>query len=1100
MRIRLKGIGVVIENTPDFYTSSPITLLPRVPVMLSGAMLRENFKYENLTAQGVDLEALYAGASLPSGFYQWEITAFLADQRQVSNVGMAMMTVFKNNPPQITFPQNNAVLMNTGFQSINFTWMPRHRYSTNAAAGTVYTFKIYEIPNEEGEETDPNIIANSGVLPLFSTQSFGTNYNYKPSDPLLVPGRRYVIQVQAADINGQDEFENNGLSEASTFSFGNPSEAPAMKLCKKPSNFLAEKLDEQSVQLTWQETNSEAPIDYLVSYRTENEGVWTERIVQEQSLTLIQLAPAKYQFKVSARCTYDNKSAFTTPESLELSKPEAEKETPEAEPQDTYVNTDEPVTPPTVYEPETEPEPAIDPLNTPLRIILDPSENPSLPDTLKLPKGYENLGSLPVLGDKPTAEQLKEALKTKKPDCSALLANYQCGQNDIPSVPSGDIIQPNVGDEIAINSIAFEIVDLDGSGNGRGIVKVPMFNNAKFGVKFENIKVAKGGCVVSGQAILSDVDVALLSEEQRNKLAEAYEAFNKVLDVVDKYAEEISETYNSVADFVQKTKEKISNYVGGAKDAIKMKKAFKAAETYTKELLKNPNLSDSTRTKLKAAYDEAMATKDFFCSGKDCAEVRNGEKKGGPNFELIYIEALCQENKKKLTTLGDMMFDASIEANDKGKKEKEKEKVVDNLALNICDVKVENDKIYIKTDDKCKLTAQLTTKPEIKTIDIEVDIKGSDKEKIKKKFNIKTNELQDLPLESMSEGKYTISYKQEGKTLTKSFYFRHKKYDFACTVCGRDLNVNQERLKLLYNEDVTNEDATTVNDALQKAGFNTCKKHIHFFSQTHVETLGFTKFVESPEYSLPRFLVVFPKNCNLKQIFNQDFWNNKTYKEYFSLKIFEYTPNVTTAKYVGKSVTKFSWNPVGKVDGDYCKDIQKEKSDTIRIPTDFKKAIAKKEVADFTKISFTNAEKNIIQDKLMSLTYANRIGNGPPSSHDGYNFRGRGAVHLTFRETYKDVSKIANTLYGTTYDWEKNFSQVTTDKKSIIYSATAFFHYKLGKNSVDKLGDNLKFLQDNGCTSVSRKVNGGDNGLLERIKRMNELIDLGLFECTIPKQ
>ena len=81
--------------------------------MLSGAMLRENFKYENLTAQGVDLEALYAGASLPSDFYQWEITAYLSDQRQVSNVGMAMMTVFKNNPPQITFPQNNAVLMNT---------------------------------------------------------------------------------------------------------------------------------------------------------------------------------------------------------------------------------------------------------------------------------------------------------------------------------------------------------------------------------------------------------------------------------------------------------------------------------------------------------------------------------------------------------------------------------------------------------------------------------------------------------------------------------------------------------------------------------------------------------------------------------------------------------------------------------------------------------------------------------------------------------------------------------------------------------------------------------------------------------------------------
>ena len=127
-----------------------------------------------------------------------------------------------------------------------------------------------------------------------------------------------------------------------------------------------------------------------------------------------------------------------------------------------------------------------------------------------------------------------------------MLANYQCGQNEVISVPSGDIIQVKAGDEIAINSIAFEVVELDGSGNGSGIVKVPMFQNAKFGVEFKGIKVAKGGCVVAGQAELSNVDVALLNEEQRKKLAETYEAFNKVLDVVDANAEGVAETFNSV--------------------------------------------------------------------------------------------------------------------------------------------------------------------------------------------------------------------------------------------------------------------------------------------------------------------------------------------------------------------------------------------------------------------------------------------------------------------------------------------------------------------------------------------------------------------------
>jgi hypothetical protein len=256
------------------------------------------------------------------------------------------------------------------------------------------------------------------------------------------------------------------------------------------------------------------------------------------------LAPAKYQFRVSARCTYDNKSAFTTPESLELSKPEAEKEIPEAEPQDTYVNTDEPVTPPTVYEPETEPEPAIDPITTPIRIIF---ESESLPDSLKN-TGLSKLGSLPVLSDKPSLAELKSALKTNKVDCSALLANYQCGQNEVISVPSGDIIQVKTGDEIAINSIAFEVVDLDGSGNGSGIVKVPMFNNAKFGVEFKGIKVAKGGCVVEGQAELSHVDFALLSEKQREKLAEVYKAFNLVLTIADSLAPQIAKGINDLND------------------------------------------------------------------------------------------------------------------------------------------------------------------------------------------------------------------------------------------------------------------------------------------------------------------------------------------------------------------------------------------------------------------------------------------------------------------------------------------------------------------------------------------------------------------------
>jgi hypothetical protein len=43
--------------------------------------------------------------------------------------------------------------------------------------------------------------------------------------------------------------------------------------------------------------------------------------------------------------------------------------------------------------------------------------------------------------------------------------------------------------------------------------------------------------------------------------------------------------------------------------------------------------------------------------------------------------------------------------------------------LSICEEKIEKDKIYIRTNDKCKLSALLITKPEVTNVDIAVEIK-----------------------------------------------------------------------------------------------------------------------------------------------------------------------------------------------------------------------------------------------------------------------------------------------------------------------------------------------------------------------------------------
>ena len=85
-----------------------------------------------------------------------------------------------------------------------------------------------------------------------------------------------------------------------------------------------------------------------------------------------------------------------------------------------------------------------------------------------------------------------------------------------------------------------------------------MFNNAKFGVEFKSIKVAKGGCVVAGEAVLNHVDLALLNEEQRKKLAEAYQALNVVADLANAFAPQIASAINKTVDAINKLKEKLT--------------------------------------------------------------------------------------------------------------------------------------------------------------------------------------------------------------------------------------------------------------------------------------------------------------------------------------------------------------------------------------------------------------------------------------------------------------------------------------------------------------------------------------------------------------
>lgn len=53
-------------------------------------------------------------------------------------------------------------------------------------------------------------------------------------------------------------------------------------------------------------------------------------------------------------------------------------------------------------------------------------------------------------------------------------------------------------------------------------------------------------------------------------------------------------------------------------------------------------------------------------------------------------------------------------------------------------------------------------------------------------------------------------------------------------------------------------------------------------------------------------------------------------------------------------------------------------------------------------------------ERLANFVYANRVGNGPPESGDGWRYRGRGYIQLTFRDNYRKVGELAG------HDFEAN--------------------------------------------------------------------------------
>ena len=106
---------------------------------------------------------------------------------------------------------------------------------------------------------------------------------------------------------------------------------------------------------------------------------------------------------------------------------------------------------------------------------------------------------------------------------------------------------------------------------------------------------------------------------------------------------------------------------------------------------------------------------------------------------------------------------------------------------------------------------------------------------------------------------------------------------------------------------------------------------------------------------------------------------------------------------------------------------------------------------------------------IANKVYANRYGNGNEASGDGFRYRGRGIIHLTFRNNYESA-KIA--LAGSIGDIVSSPELASEPEAAVLIACWYWSTRKL-----NNLADGGDF------EGITKGINGGLNGQADRVRR-----------------
>ncbi|SDD39250.1 glycoside hydrolase family 19 protein, partial [Williamwhitmania taraxaci] len=308
------------------------------------------------------------------------------------------------------------------------------------------------------------------------------------------------------------------------------------------------------------------------------------------------------------------------------------------------------------------------------------------------------------------------------------------------------------------------------------------------------------------------------------------------------------------------------------------------------------------------------------------------------------------------------------------------------------------------------------------------------------KVNVNTKTT--FSLDSLPEGVYKVLLKnKDDKIDTVMFYLRSKKYEFGCSVCGRNLVLTSNELKLIFPNSKKIDNPLVLqafNNAFKKSGFKTCNHFAHFLAQLETESVGLTKTTESSNYYLHRMLEVFRGNNGTKFWYKQEFWDNKAYLKFVSNRLYE---KMDSAKY------NFSVDSL-----DYETFTHKRSGTSIKVPKDYSSHANPHTIAFngykstpgkgcYRSVVLTDRQKEQNGIRSLNAAYVGMDGNSPDTSWNnaqGSKYRGRGYVQVTNKNNYVEAKSTCAMKFKLNFDFVNNPDLMANDTIA-VWASFAWF-------------------------------------------------------------